>query len=270
VSAPSPSWYDLLGVEPSATPDEIRAAWKSAIAELDPSDRRFRVLNQAAEVLLDPEERAAYDRSLAPAPVSLEKRPSAGSPGLETGASAPSSTTEVAPSSASAVNRAGPPAWLIAGLGIVAAALVAACVWAQQTAPPSAEEVAEATGDAQAAAGPAVEALLSYDYRDLEATRQAVTAVTTDEYRSEKYDPFFEGVIEPNIGNTKTIVEAEVVEAGIVRSGDDRVQVFVLVNRPTTNADTEKPVVYRDSATVTMAKVGDAWLIDDVETGILE
>ena len=61
----SPSWYDLLGVEPGATEAEIRSAWKAAIADLDPSDRRFRVLNRAAEVLLDPEQRAAYDAELA-------------------------------------------------------------------------------------------------------------------------------------------------------------------------------------------------------------
>ena len=61
MSAPTPSWYDLLGVEPDATAGEIRAAWKTAIADLDPCDRRFRMLNQAAEVLLDPRSRAAYD-----------------------------------------------------------------------------------------------------------------------------------------------------------------------------------------------------------------
>ena len=59
------SWYDVLDVEPTATADEIRAAWRSAVADLDPTDRRFRVYNQAAEVLLDPERRAAYDAELA-------------------------------------------------------------------------------------------------------------------------------------------------------------------------------------------------------------
>ncbi len=29
MSAPTPSWYDLLGVEPDASADEIRAAWKA-------------------------------------------------------------------------------------------------------------------------------------------------------------------------------------------------------------------------------------------------
>ena len=56
--------YDLLDVEESASSDEVRAAWKASIADLDPTDRRFRAFNDAAGVLLDPEKRAAYDREL--------------------------------------------------------------------------------------------------------------------------------------------------------------------------------------------------------------
>ena len=61
----TPTWYDLLGVEPDASSDEIRAAWKTAIADLDPGDRRFRALNEAAEVLLDPDRRATTTPTLA-------------------------------------------------------------------------------------------------------------------------------------------------------------------------------------------------------------
>ena len=64
--AVTPTWYDLLGVEPDASEDEIRAAWKAAIADLEPTDRRFKTLNEAAEVLLDGERRAAYDAGLEP------------------------------------------------------------------------------------------------------------------------------------------------------------------------------------------------------------
>lgn len=63
----NPNLYDLLDVEENATPDEIRAAWKAAIADLDPTDRRFRAFNDAAGVLLDPAKRAAYDAELAEA-----------------------------------------------------------------------------------------------------------------------------------------------------------------------------------------------------------
>ena len=44
------------------------------------------------------------------------------------------------------------------------------------------------------------------------------------------------------------------VASGIVRSGEDRVQVLVFVNRPTTNKPTTEPVVYKDQVTVTMER----------------
>ncbi len=59
--------YDLFDVAPDASDEDVRAAWKAAIADLDPGDRRFRAYNAAAEVLLDPERRAAHDADLADA-----------------------------------------------------------------------------------------------------------------------------------------------------------------------------------------------------------
>ena len=67
--ADAPHLYDLLDVAPDAGAAEIRAAWKAAITDLDPDDRRFRAYNQAAELLLDPERRAAYDAQLVPVEV---------------------------------------------------------------------------------------------------------------------------------------------------------------------------------------------------------
>ncbi len=67
MSDPVLSWYDVLDVDPSASPEEVRLAWRDAVSELGPTDRRFRVLNQAAEVLLDPQRRAVHDAELAAA-----------------------------------------------------------------------------------------------------------------------------------------------------------------------------------------------------------
>ena len=61
----SANLYDILNVDESASVDEIRAAWKSAVADLDPTDRRFRAFNDAAAVLLEQDKRAAYDAELA-------------------------------------------------------------------------------------------------------------------------------------------------------------------------------------------------------------
>lgn len=78
--------YDLLDVDESATRDEIRAAWKTATADLDPTDRRFRAYNDAAAVLLDDDKRAAYDAELAAGrgdDVPVDEAPVAEMPGDE-------------------------------------------------------------------------------------------------------------------------------------------------------------------------------------------
>ena len=44
------------------------------------------------------------------------------------------------------------------------------------------------------------------------------------------------------------------------------ISVLVFVNRPTTNKQVKDPVVYKDQVTVTMQKVGDSWLVDNLVT----
>ena len=42
--------------------------------------------------------------------------------------------------------------------------------------------------------------------------------------------------------------------------------VLVFVDRPTVNKLSPQPVTYKDQVTVTMQKVGDDWLIDNLLT----
>ncbi|MFC7496538.1 MULTISPECIES: J domain-containing protein [unclassified Nocardioides] len=248
----TPSWYDLLGVDDDASESEIRVAWRAAIADLDPTDRRFTSFNRAAEVLLDADRRAAYDAELA--------------------AQAPASTTEPEaepelepePSPAATGLRRVVPAWLLVGVGVVtllvagAAAVVAATV-------PSDRAVQDASEQARAAAERAIVPLLSYDGRDLDRTRAAGQQYLTGDYR-EEYDKFIDGVIEQNAPRTRTVVEAELVRSGLVRADENRAQVFVLVDMSRTNRVEKQPVVYKNWATLTMEKVDGDWLVADIET----
>jgi Mce-associated membrane protein len=236
--------YDLLDVAPDASAEQVRAAWKRAIADLEPGDRRFRAYNQAAELLLDPDRRAAYDASVVePEPV-VE-------PELVV---EPVETT----TTAKAV-----PGWLLVGLALLTAGAVGLASWLW-FAVPSDASVEEATRTAQAAAERAIVPVLSYDAATLEEDQEAGAAYLTASYR-EEYDRLFE-VIKQNAPRTGTKVTAEVIASGIVRSGSDRVEVLVFVNRPTTTKQQNEPVVYRDQVTVTMQKVGDSWLVDDLVT----
>lgn len=159
----SANLYDILNVDESASVDEIRSAWKAAVADLDPTDRRFRAFNDAAAVLLDTDKRAAYDAELAavhdtdagaspaqeaPAPVALTKDTpdvepvgdaadpddageAAPSAGTATTVAAASATPEPAPAPVAPATQAsaGPPGWALGAAGVGAlAALVLAVV----------------------------------------------------------------------------------------------------------------------------------------------
>jgi len=94
------SYYDLLGVPPEATADDIRSAYRTLVqlfhpdrlAHLKPESRAFaenslREVNRAYEVLGDPARRAAYDYSNAPRPTT--PAPAAPDPRAGGGSSAP-------------------------------------------------------------------------------------------------------------------------------------------------------------------------------------
>lgn len=255
--------YDLLDVDRDASDDEIRAAWKAAIADLNPGDRRFRAYNQAAEVLLDPASRAAYDAELAAEEPDPEPDPAPGP--VPTTAPVATGPGPAAATTAGTVEqpRGGVPWWLLIGVGVLTLVLLAATayVWTR----PSDEGVEEATRTAQSAAERAIVPILSYDAATLDEDQQAAHAYMTSDYRKDDYDPLFE-VLRDNAPATGTKVEAEVIASGIVRSGEDRVDVLIFVNRPTTNKQQKQPVVYKDQVTVTMEKVGDDWLVDDMIT----
>ena len=256
----TPTWYDLLGVEPDASVDEIRAAWKAAIADLEPGDRRFRALNEAAEVLLDKDKRAAYDEALTPEEPA--ETPAAKAPATDDDPEVLSDEPAVVKPARAAWMV---PAWLLAALALLVAAMLA--IAGYLVTQPSDDSIADSTSEGQAAAERAAVTILAYDYRHLDEDQKAADALMTPSYQK-KYDALF-AQIAANAPDVKAIVTAELVASGIVRSGADRVQVLVFVNRPTLRADKTEPTVFRDQVVLTMEKSGDDWLVDNMNTNQL-
>jgi Mce-associated membrane protein len=243
----SPSWYDLLGVAPSASADEIRAAWRTQIADLDPTDRRFTILNQAAGVLLDPVARAAPE----PTTETITEGATATEPAPE-------------PVVAGGRRRTVVPGWLLVGMAVLTLVVagIAGYLWLRV---PSDSSVADATSAAQAAAERAVVPVLSYDAAHIDESQAAAQPYLTGDYRKE-YDKLFDGIIAQNAPSTGTVLTAELVRSSVVRASDDRVQVFLLVNQTRTNKKDTEPQLYKNWVTVTMEKVGSDWLVADMET----
>ncbi|GGO72581.1 J domain-containing protein [Nocardioides deserti] len=253
----TPSWYDVLGVEPTASDAEIRAAWKTAIADLDPTDRRFRSANQAAEVLLDPAGRAAHDAELAAAvPPEQAPEPEPAEPGID---------VESAPATGRSV-----PSWLLAVVALLAAGSVALAVWLASDLGTSEDAVEDAARTAQARAEQAIVPVLSFSHERLEEDRAAARSYLTPSYR-EEYDRLFD-VISDNAPSTETAVTGQVLDSALVRTDDDgtRVDVLVFLDRTTERKDYEEPQTSYDQVTVTMVERDGDWLVDGLDTTPLD
>ena len=271
MSATGASWYDVLGVEPGASTEEIRAAWRSGIADLDPSERRFRLLNQAAEVLLDPARRAEHDAALAQEERELDE-PSEPS---ESAAVAPAADTPAAKPAASASRLPLVPGWALVVLAVLAVLSVGAAtlVWAQPNervvaSANGGNEIEESAEQARAVAERAVGPVLSYDYRSFEESTAAARSYMTTAYQ-EDYDKLV-AALEPNLEEVQPVVEVEVVDSAVVRTSGDRVDVLVFVNRPTLRKGMDEPEIYKDQVTLRMVREDGQWLVGDLSTNQLQ
>ncbi len=289
----STNLYDLLDVDEHASADEIRAAWKRAIADLDPTERRFRAYNDAAGVLLDPDKRAAHDADLA------EQRAAAPDPDEDADAAAPvelskqghgdepeHEVVEPAAQSAPAAGvpdgagaSTGPGAVALIAVSIVAVLLVALSVWLVTrpgaTRDPSAQQVAaqnlqierdgvSAEGAAEAMVGP----VLSYDHKTMSADLERRAPYLTEKFRTttERSWPDLTKEAEAQ----KIVVEAKPVGTALTRVSPNgkKATVVVFIDQYVTK-DKAQPFVLRMWATFTMVASGRTdhpWLLDDLCT----
>lgn len=267
----SASWYDVLGVDRSARAEEIREVWKRAIADLEPTDRRFRACNEAAEILLDPARRAAYDAELEPepAPVSLAEpeQPDEEPPALA------DERADETPAGSWLV-----PAWLLVSLAGSVLVLLASSLLLVKSADPDVDLIAWVSGEdtstsedsadeARQAAQKSVPLVLSYDYRTLERDHDRAVRVLTGEQLTDYESNWTDGIA-PNAAKVKAVVETTVPESGIglssVSEDGDRVELLVVVDSQTRNVK----VTNRQTLglTVIMVRKDGEWLIEDLKS----
>ena len=287
---PNPTWYDVLGVSRTASSEEIKAAWRNATDKFEPGSGsgQFRMFSEAADVLLDPSRRAAYDASLdapggtagpatttttdAPpvAPVATEeKSPDARAErrrAREQRRAARAEARAQAPSDEPATRRSKVVAAALALLMVVAVAL--ASYYALQVRKDA--RIADARDDSPAAAERAAKAILSYDYRQLPADRERASGFLTEDYKKEYLETF--ALLEKNKDGTpgaavqtKTVVTANVLGSGIVDAEDGTARVLVYVNQVSQKAGAD-PQIFQNRVAMTMEKDGNRWLVDDLKS----
>ncbi len=277
----SASWYDVLGVDETATPAQIRAAWKDSISDLSPGDRKFRVCNEAAEVLLDPERRAAYDAEIgvAPAATDADDAPTGAAgagPALDEDAEpddgdvgADRDTDVRADDAAGGTEpRAGRslpavPGWLLVALAVALLA-VASVAGYLQFAGADDQKVETAVDEATSAARTTVPLVLSYDYKNAEAGRDRALKVLTGDLKTD-YAELWQKALVSNVEKAKAFARSEVVNAGVACVSDDgrRVGVLVVVDATTGNVKQSNDLTI--SFTATMEDVDGQWLVQNLD-----
>jgi Mce-associated membrane protein len=295
----NPTLYDILGVAPDADRDEIRRAWRDAADRFEPGSsggsKQFRLFNEAAEVLLDPERRAAYDEQLAGATAGGnpagrasgtpagpgEAPPEQPEVGLVPGAPMPGASAAVTAVSRAATSpgatvstvstadrpRRGVPWPVLAVLGMLTALAVAGAAYLTVEAQ-DARGYLEAVDRAPDAAESAAAAVLSYDHESLEADRDAAAKFLTPDYR-EDYVQTFDKLVRDSATKAKATVEAEVLASSAMVAGGERdadeVPVLLFVNQTTTSsADSGEPSVALNRVRMDMVQVDGVWLVDGI------
>jgi Mce-associated membrane protein len=286
-STPNPTWYDVLGVSRDASPDEIKAAWRLATDKFEPGTGagQFRMFNEAADVLLDPSRRAAYDASLddtgtapsAPPPASVApdpathvdakaERTATRARRREEKRAAKADRGERAAPSVPASRRAMVVTAVLAVLAI--AAVVVAVLLGLKVRTDN--QVADARQQAPAAAEQAAKAIFAYDYRNMPADLARAKPYLTDKFAVdftknfkllEKQD---DGSPGPAI-QTKTVVKSDVPATSVVDAEDDVVRVLAYVNLTSTRPGRD-PQIFQNRVTMKMVKQGNRWLVDKVDT----
>ena len=313
----NPTLYDILGVSTDASRDEIRKAWREAADRFEPgeggSTKQFRLFNEAAEVLLDPERRKEYDDRLADPGGQATTKAGGSGAAADQGAAAASVPTGTMPGAAQATTsvvepvksrwaarrerrreqepQVGEPTgpapggsgpdlsgdpvararrtipWpVLAVLGVVTAVAVGLAAFFVVRAE-RAEAYQEAVDRAPAAAENAAAAVLSYNYKSLEADRDAAAKFLTGSYRKQYVDTF-DKLVEKGATQTKATVKADVLASSAMVVGEkrdpDRVPVLLFVNQTTTSSASSEPAVALNRVRFDMVRSDGTWLVDGI------
>lgn len=148
----------------------------------------------------------------------------------------------------------------LVGLG-AAVALLAGSAGVALSSPAGQEAQTRA---ATSAARTSIEQMLSYNYKTIDAQAARIEGLLTGSFKSE-FSSAMAKDIKPLAVKNKTVVQARVSDVGVMEQAEGRVKVLAFVNQATVGADAQQPAIDQNRVIATLTKVGDRWLISEVQ-----
>ena len=125
------------------------------------------------------------------------------------------------------------------------------------------QRVETARDQAVAAARDHAEAILSYDYRHLDADFAAARATLTGSFARD-YKVTTTKLVRPGAEQYHVVVKAEVAAQSVVSATADQVVVLLFVNQTTTSTRLDGPKVDLNRVRLTLVKTDGRWLVNKV------
>jgi Mce-associated membrane protein len=125
------------------------------------------------------------------------------------------------------------------------------------------QRVETARDQAMAAAHDHAQAILSYDYRHLDADFAAARATLTGGFARD-YKVTTTTLVRPGAEQYHVVVKAEVAAQSVVSATADQVVVLLFVNQTTTSTRLDGPKVDLNRVRLTLVKRGGDWLVNKV------
>lgn len=147
-------------------------------------------------------------------------------------------------------------------LGALVVVLAATVLW-EIIETMNANATTTASQNAQTSARTAAQAILSYDYQNLNAEMTKAEALTTGSFR-QQYESDAPRLLSL-AKQAKGVVQANVWQAGIVSSSPNQVTVLLFVDQTTTQASNQTPQLSQNRVKMVMQKSGSNWLVSQLQ-----
>lgn len=134
--------------------------------------------------------------------------------------------------------------------------------WRAHTKAQDLHDAEAAARTARATVAAKAERILSYDHATFDEDLDAAMDLMTDRFRDE-YAPTVEEIRDAALRQERT-QEARVVAVSVVEASGDEVRTLLFVNTVSAAAGEGGQEVVQNRVTVTLARSGDEWLVDDV------